>query len=114
MASFSIWHWAIIFALIAVIVISILAANQRKQLARKEYITRSVGVGAAMMIASVVNQELFELIGLIGGVLFILWSVHRTQHIGWSRWWNLLHAIPFVGLVWWIILMATPKRTTPQ
>lgn len=41
---------------------------------------------------------------------FFQWLVLRTNDIGWGRWWNLIAAIPVVGLVYIIALMFIPSR----
>jgi hypothetical protein len=111
MGSPSIWHWLIVLAL-ALIVVPIALASQQKMLGRKAYALRTGPLFVAGALVSLFNslQLLLAIITLVGSVFVILWSVHRTQDIGWSRWLNLLFLVPLGGIVWWIVLMAAPSR----
>lgn len=40
----------------------------------------------------------------------LLWSVHRVQDIGWSKWLCLLFALPLVNVGLWLILLCVPGR----
>ena len=43
-------------------------------------------------------------------ILQYLWAVHRTQDIGWSKWWVLLTTIPLVNLVYVLVILFVPRR----
>jgi hypothetical protein len=118
MNGLSIWHWGIIIVWLGLLLIPIVSADPNKTLPRKGYVFRSIGFIALITIGSIisnalpgpVDSALLLVAALIGATLIYLWSVHRTQDIGWSRWWNLLFLMPVISLGWWIILMARPTR----
>jgi uncharacterized membrane protein YhaH (DUF805 family) len=122
MGSFSIWHWIIFvflpIAYCATVVIPIATASPEKRITRKRYAVRIASVFAFVLFAlilgrmsgafsAVVNLSAL-LIAWVLAVFVYIWSVHRTQDIGWSKWLNLLMMIPVVALVWWLIIMFTP------
>jgi uncharacterized membrane protein YhaH (DUF805 family) len=117
MDSISLWNSAPVVTLLALIIV-IATADGRKTLTRKDYAIRSVttlilmvlGLGISLMLPGEGAPVLFYLLLAVAAVLQVLWSVHRTQDLGWSRWWNLLHMVQPAGLIWWIILM-TKKRS---
>jgi hypothetical protein len=111
------WHGLLALTQLAVLIISIACAGPNKTLTRIPYAIRTIGFfvfAVALLLAGFIYE-----ISLGGGVgifvvvigasaLYVLWSVYRTQDIGWSRWWNLLLFIPITHLVWVIILIIMP------
>lgn len=117
MGGLSILHWLIAAAWISSVVIPVAAADSHKTMTRRTYLMHSLGIvalvligfGIAHVLASEIAYAVVSLAALVGTIFVYLWSVHRTQDIGWSRWVNLLFLLPTVSLAWWIILMAKPS-----
>lgn len=121
MGTFSIWHWAIVLAFFALYVVPVVAADPSKTMARKPYALRTLGFFIAIVVVNAIAGGIGNeaaIIGLILGaplaVFMVLWSVHRTRDIGWSKWWCLLFLIPFVGLIFWLVLLFKPGRKGVQ
>ncbi len=121
MGTFSIWHWLIVlFFILLVPLVPILAASSSKTLTRKPYALRTIGAYAAMFgIAFAfgaggggLGSGLGMVINIVISILIILWSVHRTQDIGWSKWWCLLMFVPLVGLIFWLVLLFRAGKQT--
>ena len=47
-------------------------------------------------------------LGAVAAVLLTLWSVHRCQHLGWSRWCCLLFLVPLANLGLLLLLLIKP------
>jgi uncharacterized membrane protein YhaH (DUF805 family) len=116
MGSFSIWHWLIVVAYIATVVVPVAAASYEKRISRKDYAIRVAAFFGAVIVLSVVGQMIGDTgqivalaLGYVFAIFIYIWSVHRTQDIGWSRWLNLLMIVPIVALIWWLILLFTPS-----
>ena len=118
MNSISIWNSALATPVMLILVIA--AADGRKRLTRQDYLIRSIttllllvlALGISLVLPGEGAEVLFLLFGAVAAVLMVLWSVHRTQDLGWSRWWNLLHMVQPAGLIWWIILMAKERNAS--
>ncbi len=121
MGTFSIWHWLIILlATLLPAMVAIFAADQTKRLNRKQYAIRLlilfIAIFGLFSIASLAFGAPDDALGfgvvglgmtlsLVAQVLLVLWSVHRVQDIGWSRWICLLYLVPGVGTILWFILL---------
>ncbi len=110
--SIDIWQVIVVLASLATAVFPVMIASGQKRLARFGYALRSLSAMIFITTASfffVANNELVALGALVGSiglwVLFILWSVHRAQDAGLSRWWCLLISVPLAGLVMWAVLL---------
>lgn len=132
MGTFSIWHWLIV--LIALIVLAspaivIALASPVKTLRRMPYVWRILGAvvlifALALILNGLIGEEpdpATAALGLIAlpvelavYVLVVLWSVHRIQATGLSRWWNLILCLPFVNLLWIVVLMVIPGRAATR
>ena len=115
----------------AAVAIPILTARKHKILTRRQYAIRS-SIAVALIIGATVVSEGYptdysdlDHLSLVQGVawkalrlavdiagtaILSLWSVHRLQHIGWSKWWCLAFVAGMAGLVLWIVLMLQPAR----
>lgn len=122
MGSFSIWHWIILLVVLSSPVLPIFFANETKILARKSYAIRMIPliiIGALMSEVMVYVEPtlaavLVLLVSLVMSVLGILWSVHRNQDIGVSKWWCLLLMIPFVNIVFILVLLFTRGQSSAE
>jgi len=129
MGTFSIWHWIIVLVFIGVPVTAIAFANGHKTLSRLPYFWRTLGVWAANLGLWFVADGLpdtasdqtmaatilvFCIVALILGVLETLWSVHRIQEIGGSKWWSLLLWVPAVNLIYIAFLIFYPGQATVE
>lgn len=124
MGTFSVWHWAIVLAYLAVYIVPIFAADPGKRLARKPYALRTLATIAVLVVIGTISsliqssgiQALVTVVaGYVLAVFLVLWSVHRIQDIEWAKWWCLLFLIPIIGVVFWLILLFTPgKRVSAQ
>lgn len=103
-------------------VLPIFFANETKILARKSYAIRMIPliiIGALMSEVMVYVEPtlaavLVLVVSLVMSVLGILWSVHRTQDIGVSKWWCLLLMIPFVNIVFILVLLFTRGQSSAE
>ncbi len=111
-------------AFLLVAFLPIVFADPQKRLTRKSYALRSLALFAGLTVAlagagglaGVAGQAVLVVLGAIyvtGHTLILLWSVHRTNDIGASKWWNLLFVVPFASLVWWIVLLVRKGRPAP-
>ena len=114
MGSLSIWHWLIVLLVVGLAgIVPIFAANASKTLPRGPYAIRTLASYLAIFVMSTVTAaagnaflSIIELlINGVLGILIVLWSVHRVQDIGWSKWWCLLFFVPLVGIVFWFVLL---------
>lgn len=131
MGSLSIWHWMVVF-IILMPIIPLFMASKVQVLGRQQYFRQifasfalTIGAGfAGVMIPSALdNSDAYNFIGALGMLLvfvasialfcfIMLWSVYRIQDVGWSRWLNLLMFIPYLNMMWVIILMCVPSKST--
>lgn len=109
--------------LLILTVVPIWLADRNRTLTRGGYLFRVAVSTVALIIAiyelvrSVGAAEpvspVFAFTFVVGLVLYpifsMLWSVHRTQDIGWSRWLNLMFLIPGVSFGWLIALLVVPS-----
>ena len=126
MGSFGIFHFAIILVFLAAYIVPLALANTGKRMVRKPYAMRTVIGILALVVANVIVPLVGEgsaalvLLGLIIlgsaalSVFLVLWSAHRAQDIGWSKWWCLLFLVPIVGLVFWFVLLFKPGKATRE
>jgi len=111
--TFSIFHWLIVLLVILGIgILPIALASKSKTLARGPYALRTIPATVVMVLIAAASAELdyVVLVNLVIWVLLLLWSVHRLQDIGWSRWWCLLSFLPFLGLLFWLALLFVPGK----
>ncbi len=120
MGTFSIWHWLIVLMVFAGPVIPIALANKDKTLTRLPYFYRIAG-GLVLGILSewsdnlsVVLIVVIVCIALAMWVLEYLWSVHRAQDIGWSKWWTLLFVLPGINLIYLLVILSRPSRKVEE
>jgi len=113
----SIWHLFIVLAYLVLSIVPILAASPDIGLARKPYALRTISGFVAAVVISVISRAMdlgvgSNIIGSIVGavltVFLVLWSVHRVQDIGWSKWWCLFFLVPGVSLIVWLVLLFKP------
>ena len=114
MDPFNIWHWVIVLGVFAVFSVFVVAANPRKKLARKPYALRTVGLFVAILVFSAIDSGIGRSLAGFGFCFMVLWSVHRAQDIGWSKWWCLLFVTPFVVVapIFWLVLLFKPANTS--
>lgn len=119
MGTFSIWHWLIVLVgFVIVPVTTITLAKKEKSLARLPYLYRIIGLLAAGLVIRFVGEQTdnpgaaipMVFVALCVWILQYLWMVHRTQDIGWSKWWVLLTTIPLVNLVYGLVILFVPGR----
>jgi uncharacterized membrane protein YhaH (DUF805 family) len=98
-------------------VVPILLANRDKTLHRGQYLIRAIGILLVAVVLVGVTTPLLGPASMFGAVLGVpivvlttLWSVHRTQDIGWSKWWCLLFLIPFLGMLYGLAMLVWPGR----
>lgn len=119
MGTFSIWHWLIVLVYFVVVpVTAIVLAKKDKTLARLPYLYRLIAIFVVGMAGKFVGEQTVNLgvfVVLVCVFLFMwllqyLWAVHRTQDIGWSKWWVLLTIIPLVNVVYIFVILFVPRR----
>lgn len=110
--SIDIWQVIVVLASLATAVLPVMIASGQKRLPRIGFAVRTLSAMVFITTASfffVANNELVALGSLVGSiglwVLFILWSVHRAQDAGLSRWWCVLISVPVAGLILWAVLL---------
>ncbi len=107
-----VWQIVMILGAICYLVSPIVLASGTKRLQRGGYALRSVAIFAVFIAGSFMvdtENDVLVLAGAFGGVvglpLHLIWSVHRAQDAGLSKWLNLLQLVPLVGLGVWIFLL---------
>ncbi len=127
MGTFSIWHWLLALMFYVGPVIPIALAKKGKTLARLPYFYRIFAL-LVLVVAGLGLGILKELSGSLGVVLIVvivfwtlvmsilnyLWSVHRAQDIGWSKWWTLLFVVPGVNLIYFLVILFQPGCNTKE
>ena len=99
-----------------VVVIPVLVADPNKRLARKPFGLRLLGIFIAfyfpVAFRDIESEGIYILFVLIpAGILVLLttlFSVYRTQDIGWSKYLCLLGAVPFANVVYFVVLLFKP------
>ena len=115
------WQGILGLASLFIMILSIVLADPTKKLARIPFALRALGFwvfGCTIFLAGFIFETEIGRTGIIGifvvvGIALIFynsWLVHRTQDIGWSRWWNVLTFVPFWHIIWIIILAAVPSK----
>ena len=128
MGTFSIAQWLIIFFFLAAHEVPIILAKKDDKLARLQYFLRVliwVAVGAVLIWqlkirsngseiahSSATYPVIFATIAVWG--ISVLWAVHRTQDIGWPKWWCLLMLAPAANLIFLLALLLWPGRTIEE
>jgi len=116
MGTFAIWHWFIVLAILLMPLLPIFLASADERLTRTEYLARSLGVIVAGFVLNgiaTLAPFLFLLslpLTILSYFLFLLWTVHRLQDVGGSRWVAFLFILPFVGIFVWIALIFIPTE----
>ncbi|MGD1879144.1 MAG: DUF805 domain-containing protein [Kiloniellaceae bacterium] len=117
MGNFSIWHWLILIAVSGVLIgaIPIAFASPVRTLSRRPYALRTLAAFLAMLVLSSLTKSagggsaFLSIIDVIVSVVLwiqiVVWSVHRVNNIGWSKWWCLLILLPLVNIVFWFVLL---------
>lgn len=121
MGTFSIWHWLIVLMVYVGPVIPIALASESKILARLPYFYRILAIFVPVVVGLVLGilRELSNSLGMVliivivcgtlaMSVLNYLWSVHRAQDIGWSKWWTLLFVVPGINLIYFLVILFQP------
>lgn len=98
---------------LAIGALPIVMADRHKTLARGPYVQRVAGVVAAFVAAYILQRvSTTEIagfaLGAVAAVFLTLWSVHRCQHLGWSRWCCLLFLVPLANLGLLLLLLIKP------
>ena len=107
MGAFSIWHWLIVFLVVAVPVAVIALA--RGKLTGPGFTVRfglALLIGGTMSVLAEAGFPLASFPVLILSVLIFRWTALRLNGMGWSRWWALLCFLGPVGLLLAIVLCA--------
>ena len=108
---------------VAIGLVTIAAADPFKTLARLPYLIRYVSliaIIAAFFVVAATGQPstsgpsiffivVFLTVFAISIYVASLWSVYRTQDIGWSKWLCLLFWIPIVHLIYLLLLFFIPS-----
>lgn len=108
-----IWQLAMLAAALSVTLLPVVLASAAKKKDRRAYAFRTVPL-MALLVA--VNMFVSRLSGIgalsavaaalvVAAVFHVIWSVHRTNDAGLSRWWNVLITVPVVNLFWWVYLL---------
>ena len=117
MGNFSIWHWLILIAVSGVLIgaIPIAFASPVRTLSRRPYALRTLAAFMAMLVLSSPTKSagggsaFLRIIDVIVSVVLwiqiVVWSVHRVNNIGRSKWWCLLILLPLVNIVFWFVLL---------
>ena len=120
METFSIWLWMYAVFLVGLPVIGIATVGRERQLRRVDYAKRLAGLLAVNIIFGVAVREDVETFGNVVLLVVVLlvaiatvalsavWSAHRLNHIGWTRWLALLSLVPFVNIFGAIGLCLVP------
>ena len=124
MGTFSIWHWLIVLIVFVGPVIPIALANKDKTLARLLYFYRILALVAVGLLLGILSEwsdnlgvvliVLIVCLVLAMWVLEYLWSVHRAQDIGWSKWWTLLFVLPGINLIYLLVILFRPSRKVEE
>ena len=124
MGTFSIWHWLIVLIVFVGPVIPIALANKDKTLARLPYFYRILALVAVGLLLGILSEwsdnlgvvliVLIVCLVLAMWVLEYLWSVHRAQDIGWSKWWTLLFVLPGINLIYLLVILFRPSRKVEE
>ena len=120
MGTFSIWHWLIVLMVLVMPSIPIAVANKDKRLARLPYFYRILALIVVGVMFKVLSERSDDpgaiiIVMLVGvwialWVLQFVWSVHRAQDIGWSKWWTLLFVVPGINLLYVLAILFWPGR----
>ena len=116
------WYAFLIAFFSVAFIMPIAVANKNKTLARMPYALRAVAwlVCTPVIVEFVTSQDpqwpAFIVLAIIFGlgVLMSLWSVHRTQDMGVSKWWCLLMGLPAINLVFILALMVVRRADPPR
>ncbi len=115
-----VWQLALIVGVICYLVSPIVLANRTKRLGRRDFAIRSVGIFAVFLVGNfMVAAENAAIVltgafGILAGLpLYLIWSVHRAQDAGLSKWLNLIQLIPLVGLGLWVLLLVKKTDEPP-
>ena len=122
MGSFSIFHWVIVLLLFIVPIVLIILASADKTMSRGGFAIRVIVMFAIATVVGLVpygddlliENLVITIMGLVFALITTVWSVHRLNEIGWSRWWALLTWVPFVNFVMLAVLSfkgAKPNET---
>lgn len=127
-----------IFVLIVIVLctlpvlLPILMVDRTKRLGRGQYglrflaaiggymvlylVANMIGLGAAFGgVESLLIGTMFALLfavlaATVVQVFFVLWTLHRMQDCGWSKWAGLVLMIPFVGFLMILALLIIPSQ----
>jgi hypothetical protein len=133
MGTFSIGHFLVLLLVLFIFLTPFFFARQKRKLSRKPLAWRYAAVLAVAVIMAVVGEVLKDMaaqpdpakglilaitlatsvIQIVFGFLTLIWSIYRTQDIGWSRWMNLVLVVPLVNLAWMTVLLFNPGKTQP-
>jgi len=126
LGTFSILYLVFALVYLAAYIVPLAMANSGKRMARKPYAIRTVIGILALVVVNVIVSAIGEgsaalvatgvmLLGSVAlSVFLVLWSAHRAQDIGWSKWWCLIFLIPLVGLVFWFVLLFKAGKITAE
>jgi len=98
----------------------VFVADPGKTLSRTSYALRTIGL-LLLAIAVYAVARIYGGIAVMAGipmavvivVFFVLWSVHRTQDVGWPRCLCLMFVVPVVGFIYWMVLLIKPGFIRP-
>ena len=120
--TFDIFDWVAVLTLVLITTVPIYMASKEKTLTRGPYFFRVLSLfifgnvlkGAVLEILSALDDrvDFFAIVNGISILIFwsltVLWSVHRVQDIGCSKWWNLL-ILP-LNLIYLLLILFWPGR----
>jgi len=120
MMSLTIWQVVSIAVYLLAYIVPVFVADPGKTLSRTPYALRTTGLLLLMLVVYAMAR-VFGGIAIMAAipmavaivVFFVLWSVHRTQDIGWPRWLCLMFVVPVVGFIYWIVLLFKPGFIRP-
>lgn len=103
---------------LAAYLVPLAIADTSKTMPRIPYALRVIGSLAALLatgfVAGITMGEAGSLVAMavccVMVVFMVLWSAHRAQDIGWSKWSCLLYLVPLVGLIFWLLLFFWPGQ----
>lgn len=108
-----IWQLAMLAAALSVTLLPVGLASAVKKKGRVAYAIRTVPLMGVLVAVNMFMGRITEIAEMIAvalllmtaAVFHVIWSIHRTNDAGLSRWWNVLVSIPAVNLFWWVYLL---------
>lgn len=108
--------------MVLVTVLAVALSSRDKKLTRVRYAVRATVATLLMALLILVIPRAVQgghkidtitplfclLVAFVVSIVLVIWSVHRLQDIGWSRWIGLVMGVPVVSFAMMVMLIAWP------